>query len=118
MSANGLEAVEEAHDSFCAVIIASGAQVPENVGGDDLYLRRLDCAVINFLHDARKKAGKQEFDTVRAVFTKGDRLYPKSGFRRKSHIQICVKNQTAIKAVFRVPPDQQASHSQSKNEAF
>ena len=104
ISTNGLQAVEEAYGSFCSVIAASGAQIPENVGGADLYLRKLDCAVINFLHDARKKAGDQEFDTVRAVFTEGNPLYPKSGFKHKTHIQICVRRQSAIKAVFRVPP--------------
>jgi hypothetical protein len=108
---NGLQAVERAYSSFCDVIAASGAQIPENIGGTDLDLRRLDCAVINFLHDARKKAGDQEFDTVRAVFTEGDPLYPKSGFRHKTHIQICVRNQSAIKAVFRVPPGHFSSDS-------
>jgi len=117
ISTNGLRAVEQAYGSFRSVIAASGAQIPENVGGSDLYLRRLDCAVINFLHDARKKADEQEFDTVRAVFTEGEPLYLKSGFKHKTHIQICVRKQSAIKAVFRVPPDQLSPSSPVRDPA-
>jgi hypothetical protein len=100
---NGLRAVEEAYGLYSAAIAASGGQIPENVGGSDLLLRKLDCAVINFLHGARHKAGEAPFNTVRAVFTEGERIYPNSGFRRKTHIQICVRTPSSIKAVFRVP---------------
>ncbi len=79
--------------------------MPRNVGGDDLLARNLDCAVINHLHDSRSRAGQQPFDTVRGVFMEGQHLYENSGFRRKTHIQICVRNPDAIKGVFRVPDD-------------
>jgi hypothetical protein len=102
ISSNGIHAVEEAYASFQSVIAASGAQVPQNVGGDDLLLRKLDCAVINFLHAAREKAGEDPFDTVRGVFTEGKRIYTNSGFREKTHIQICVRNPANIHGVFRV----------------
>lgn len=61
--------------------------------------------VLNFLHRARLESGQQPFDTVRAVFTEGEPLYPTAGFRRKTHIQICVRNPKNIKGVFRVPED-------------
>ena len=102
ISSNGIHAVEEAYASFQSVVAASGAQMPENVGGDDLRLRKLDCAVINFLHLAREDAGDEPFDTVRGVFTEGKHVYTDSGFRRKTHIQICVRNQANIHGVFRV----------------
>ena len=102
ISSNGIHAVEEAYASFQSVVAASGAQMPENVGGNDLLLRKLDCAVINFLHLAREKAGQEPFNTVRGVFTEGEHVYPNSGFRRKTHIQICVRNQANIHGVFRV----------------
>jgi hypothetical protein len=60
--------------------------------------------VINFLHAARRLAGKPAFDTVRGVFTEGERIYTNSGLRRKTHIQICVVEPETIKGVFRVPP--------------
>jgi hypothetical protein len=105
ISTNGLQAVEQAYGSYCAVATASGAQIPENVGGDELFLRKLDCAVINFLHGVRRAGGEVPFDTVRALFTEGEHLYPNSGFRRKTHIQICVRKASTIKAVFRVPTE-------------
>jgi hypothetical protein len=102
ISSNGIHAVEAAYASFQGVVAASGAQMPENAGGDDLRLCKLDCAVINFLHLAREKAGDEPFDTVRGVFTEGKHVYANSGFRRKTHIQICVRNQANIHGVFRV----------------
>jgi hypothetical protein len=54
----------------------------------------------------RASSGEPAFDTVRGVFMEGERLYPTSGFRRQSHIQICVRNPAAIKGVFRVPTRQ------------
>lgn len=102
ISSNGIHAIEEAYGSFQSVVAVSGAQMPENVGGTDLRLRKLDCAVINFLHLARDRAKEQPFDTVRGVFTEGQHVYTNSGFRRKTHIQICVRNQANIHGVFRV----------------
>lgn len=74
ISSNGIFAVEQAHANLTSAFSASGAPMPENVGGNDLLLRNLDCAVINFLHFAREKANEQPFDTVRGVFTEGKRV--------------------------------------------
>jgi hypothetical protein len=103
ISANGSRAAEFAYASLHHDLIAAGGKIPENSGGEDLLHRKLDCMVINYLHQLRKISGEQPFDTVRAVFTEGEPLYPTSGFRRKTHIQICVRNHECIKGVFRVP---------------
>lgn len=103
ISSNGIQAIENAYDAFEAVLNASNSSMPQNLGGDDLFLRNLDCAVINYFHNARKNIGEPAFDTVRGVFTEGERIYPNSGFRRKTHIQICVVEPKMIKGVFRVP---------------
>ena len=76
--------------------------LPENKGRD-FFLRNLDCAVINFLHQYRadnSKNGVQEFDSVRAPFWEGNPLYPGAGFREKNHIQICIRNPKCIKGYF------------------
>ena len=44
--------------------------------------------------------GLQSFDTVRAMFTEGEQIYPTSGFYTFTHTQICVRNPNCIKAVF------------------
>jgi hypothetical protein len=103
ISSNGSRALQLAYLGLQDDLIEAGDDIPENSGGDDLLLRKLDCMVINYLHQSRKKFAEQSFDTVRAVFTEGDLLYPTAGFRRKTHIQICVRNQECIKGVFRVP---------------
>jgi len=103
ISSNGIQALEDMYSNFQVVIAASGVVMPRNVGGEDLFLRKLDCAVINYFHKVRKIREQPPFDTVRGVFTEGERIYPNSGFRRKTHIQICVINPEMIKGVFRVP---------------
>lgn len=85
-------------------------KLPENINpkkntSDDLLLRYLDCAVINHLHnllDYHKEI--DGYDTVRGLFIEGDRLYPNSGFFRKTHIQIAVRNMDCIKGFF-FPPE-------------
>jgi hypothetical protein len=103
ISTNGSHAVEEAYEVLKAYFGASGEQLPKNSGGDDLLHRKLDCMVINYLHEFRQNSAQAPFDTVRGLFPEGGLLYPNSGFRRKTHIQICVRNQENIKGVFRVP---------------
>ncbi|HWB52862.1 MAG TPA: hypothetical protein VG722_01675, partial [Tepidisphaeraceae bacterium] len=84
--------VRRAHQEMVAQAQATGAELPENSVGSDLLLRKLDCAVIRFLHKAREAAGNAPFDTVRAAFFEGQRLYTNAGFAAKNHIQICVRN--------------------------
>lgn len=71
---------------------------PENT----VLLRRLDCAVINMIHQFYQRTGKPTFDSVRGLFLEGDRVYDGAGFFKESHIQICVRNPNCIKGYFRV----------------
>jgi hypothetical protein len=56
-----------------------------------------------WLNDLRQEPGEPSFDTVRALFPESHALCESSGFREKTHIQICVRNPEMIKGVFRVP---------------
>lgn len=58
--------------------------------------------MINYLHQVREKAKLPAFDSVRGVFVEGKRIYTDSGFREKTHIQICIRNPDGIQGVFRV----------------
>lgn len=95
ISSNGIAAIRTAHTSLENNMRASGRQMPLNSGGSDLLARRLDCAVINYLHTIETSSGRSEFDTVRGVFIEGQPIYSNSGFREKTHIQICVRNPLA-----------------------
>jgi hypothetical protein len=80
----------------------TGEKLPENkpIGdSNSSIVHRLDCAVIETMHTLAKDAG-ETFDTVRGAFIEGEEIYPKSGFRNKNHIQICVRTQENIHGYF------------------
>jgi hypothetical protein len=112
-------AVEAAYHSYVELQRKTEQAIAENKPGsgtlrEDRVLRLLDRAVIDHLHTTYKKASERtggrvrEFDTVRALFPEGEELYPNSGFRKKTHIQIAVKTAACIRGVFRVPPTELA----------
>lgn len=114
LDSKNLQLIKESYHTLKAAMAADGLPLPENkrVGqSGDLLLRRLDCAVIELTHVLQKElveAGnaQYEFDTVRAVFTEGEKLYENAGFSNKNHIQVCVRNPNCIKGYFRpVAPD-------------
>ncbi len=101
METRALNSVAQAYDTLLASLESAGYELPENApghgGGDDLLLRRLDCAVLEILHQNNTEPS---FDTVRGLFFEGPELYPNAGFREKNHIQICVRNPNCIKGYF------------------
>jgi hypothetical protein len=102
-SSVGVVAVTRAYEDFLAYCQTAGSPVPQNQGGEDKLLRRLDCAVVNHLHKVREIGELQAFDTVKGIFTEGGPIYENSGFYKKTHVQVCVRNLECIKGVFRVP---------------
>ena len=109
LDSKNLGLVKQAYETLEKACKKEDAVLPQNKGEktEGLPIRSLDCAVINFLHAQRKELVKEhkedyEFDTVRAVFVEGERLYTDAGFCDKSHIQICVRNPNSIKGYFRV----------------
>jgi hypothetical protein len=106
ISSTGIRAVESAYLDFVDYCNTASVPVPENTGGRDALFRKLDCAVINHLHKVRDAAKLPPFDSIKGVFIEDDPIYPKSGFNRKTHIQICVRSLECIRGVFRVPDDQ------------
>lgn len=94
------------HESFVSLCEAqdkAGDELPENRhvnGSKDSLLRHLDYAVIEYLHEYRRTKQIPAYDSVRSVFIEGDELYPGAGFKRKNHIQICIRNPNCIKGYF------------------
>lgn len=105
-----LDLLKQAHSSFLQVRQESGLPIPENrnptgTKNKDRLLRFLDCAVLRHLHATIDELAEHDesirpFDTVRGMFVEGGRLYTGSGFHRKSHIQIAVRNADCIKGIF------------------
>jgi len=70
---------------------------------EDLLMRSLDCAVINHVHSLNEMAEAEPFSTVRGAFHEGEPLYPGAAIRKQTHIQLCVRNQSCIRGIFRIP---------------
>jgi hypothetical protein len=94
----------------------AGKELPHNKNlpkdkYEDLILRELDCAVIEYLHqkiDEKIRNNKTEkgfsdlrpFDTVRGLFTEGGPAFDGAGIQSKNHIQVCIRNLNCIKGFF------------------
>jgi hypothetical protein len=102
LTSTGIAAVKFAHEDFVAYAKKAAKPLPKNRLGPDKLLRELDCAVINHLHQVREKGVLPAFQTVKAVFIEGYRIYDEAGFFEKTHIQICVRDKSCIKGVFHV----------------
>jgi hypothetical protein len=97
---DSIETLKDTHRSLVKTIGPTGGPLPVN--GPENWRRRLDCAVIRFLHLIRQSQASDPIDTVRGIFTEGDPIYFGSAFLEKTHVQIAVVNPECIKAVFRV----------------
>lgn len=95
--------VKAAYTNLIAESVKKGVKnTPGKYGGitGDLLNRKLDCAVINAIHEFNAGHGIQEYDSVKAAFWEGEELYETAGFREKNHIQICVRNPQCIIGYF------------------
>lgn len=105
MARESLELLANSYEWLTEMVrrAADGRPLPENRGNDgDKLMRYLDCAVIKFLHQALSEREEPAFDTVRGLFAEGTELYSGSGFKKKTHVQIAVCNEAAIKGYFKV----------------
>ena len=97
-----------AHAALLREFAAVGAPVPVNRSGrgtgDDLLLRDLDCAVLNF-HlrdiDAAPGQGSAYHQTVRGVFVEGVRAFPGPSIFTKTLTQVAVRDPAVIVGYFR-----------------
>jgi hypothetical protein len=101
----GIDHTRGAYESLAAAYATSGLRLPTNSGGKDLFLRKLDCAVIETLHDIRELTSEPPIDTVSGIFLEGEPIYETAGFYEKTHIQVCVRNPLMIKGIFAVSDD-------------
>jgi len=95
-----LSLVKSGYEILKSTFDTTKTAFPQNTGTEDLLKRELDCAVIEALHQSMKDTGEKPFDSVRGVFWEGKALYPNAGFRKKDHIQICIRNIDCVKGYF------------------
>ncbi len=78
--------------------IPQNRQAPDS--DDDWVLRRLDCQFINWLVPVLEAGMGVRIQTIRGVFQEGEPAFPGGGIRRKSHIQIAVRDPGVIVGFF------------------
>jgi hypothetical protein len=81
----------------------AGLDLPVNEGktpAGDRWNRKLDCAVINMVHEMRRKEEHAPYDSVRSPFYEGGELFEGTEFTKKAHIQIAIRNPNCIKGTF------------------
>ena len=78
-------------------------EIPKNKNtknSNDWLLRDLDCAVIEHVHALTEENNFPPYDSVRGIFTEGKPAFPGSGFKEKTHVQLCIVNPNCIKGYF------------------
>ena len=101
-----IQLVQHEYELLVEDFLTAGKKLPHNSYTSDLLNRRLDCAVIEHLHSRIRHeidneiANHEEFDSARGLFSEGNQIYDGSGFKEKTHVQICVRNLNCIKGYF------------------
>lgn len=96
MESQSLAILQEAYKGLVKLSREAGRPLPVNKEAN----RRLDCAVIRYIHQTRKDSNEAPYDTIRSAFDEGDRIYEGANFTLRHHIQVCVINPLLIKAYF------------------
>lgn len=95
--------IREAYELFADTCRKADHPLPQNAvhKTGTVLVRKLDCAVINYLHELRADNDDSAFDTVYGVFEEGAPLFADSALKEKTHIQIAVRNNDVIRGYFR-----------------
>ena len=96
---------DEMKQGFESIGIGLPKNEPGAKGDEDLLKRKLDCAVINYVHAMRDDEDDlKPFDSVRGAFFEGQPLYEGAKIMAKTHIQVCVRKRSSIRGYFRPLP--------------
>lgn len=108
--------LDEYYQTMTQDYLQSGTPLPQNSAPagtllQDKVLRKLDCAVMEYMHGSIYNTHKNNiaqhgystlktFDSVRSAFIEGEPLYENAGFHHDTHIQICIRNPDCILGFF------------------
>lgn len=96
VESESLGVVEAAYNGLKQLNKDAGKDLPVNNGS----IRKLDCAVIKYIHESNNMGGNPPYDSIRSSFLEGGMIYPTSNFAARNHIQICVRTPSLIKGYF------------------
>jgi hypothetical protein len=100
VESHSLSILDAAYKGLKKLYEEAGKELPVNDGNN----RKLDCAVIRYVHESAKLAGEPPYDTIRSSFDEGSKIYPGASFTSRHHIQVCVINPDLIKGYFLPQP--------------
>jgi hypothetical protein len=92
--------LQKSYDDFKLMCEVANLTLPQNDGP----VRKLDCAMVQFLNKIKTELDSKPYDTVRAAFKEGKEIYPGSNFMTHDHIQIAVNNVSNVKGYFLPKP--------------
>ena len=99
------ELLSGATEMLIASLDRQGRTLPKNqataAGDYDWLKRHRDCFVLNSVIPAIETAETRIIQSVRGVFQEGAPAFPGAGIKKKSHIQIAVRDPRAIIGYFR-----------------
>jgi hypothetical protein len=100
VESHSLSILVTAYNGLKAVLEEVDKKLPKNKDSN----RKLDCAVIRYVHQSRKEGGEPEYESIRSAFDEGTKVYPDANFASRNHIQVCVINTKLIKGYFLPTP--------------
>lgn len=111
MDRTSLETLRVTYEEYKVVHESAKPGMPLPVNHGDKR-HKLDCQVINHLHEAIEQASARgvaitPYDTVRGLYQEDDPVFPGSMIMERTHIQIAVLTpEASIQGYFRVPEAQ------------
>lgn len=103
VESQSLQILKEAHLGLTKMYKELDKKIPVNKESN----RKLDCAVIRYVHQSRKENNEIAYETIRSAFDEGEKVYEGANFTARHHIQVCVINEALIKGYFLPRPLQQ-----------
>jgi hypothetical protein len=100
---NNAAEIRAAYEFYINASTASGIEIAKNSAHKNgiSLLRHLDCAVIRTLHQLRRDRNLPNYDAVISAFDEGAPLFNNTQLRELSHIQIAVRDRSAIIGYFK-----------------
>ncbi|TMI68368.1 MAG: hypothetical protein E6H09_22625 [Bacteroidetes bacterium] len=96
VESESLNLLKDAHYGLAKVYGDLNKEMPVNKGAN----RKLDCAVIRFIHQTSRHSKLPEYDTIRSAFDEGEKVYEGANFTTHHHIQVSVINRSLINGYF------------------
>ncbi len=87
--------IREAYDLFVSAYNQTNLPLPRQ-NPQRSKAHRLDCAFFNYIVSEILEPQGEVVSSIRGVFNEGDRIYPNSAIFDRAHIQIVIRNLSAI----------------------